>query len=129
MLATFQFRDAMIRVPQPPMNPSARGAERHPAWLGLVMAGVGALFALFGLGRLTDIETVQGGLAIEREVNMAFAHGGVRDVSSQPPPTIPNRFGPPMSDEPVLPHQTASPGESEVVWIRIDMTAQNPCPT
>ena len=120
----------MQRVPQPDIDPSARDRERRSSWPGLVLGVVGLLTGLFGLGRVTDVETVGGGLAIESEINMAFAHGGVRVVTPKP--------GPAMSPETGLPPWTGplglagGPGMGEregKLKLRVDAGATSPCPT
>jgi hypothetical protein len=96
--------------------------------MGLSIGGVALLLALFGLVRLTRVETVDEDFALEPQVNLAFAHGGVRMVHPQMAmPSIPG--APPwMPGDPPLvgaePQQ--KPRGSRLA---IDLAAKDPCPT
>lgn len=81
----------MRRIPQPPVNPSLRAAERHEFWPGFVVAVVAGVLLYSGARRLTGIETVEGGTATEPQLVKAYSSGGLKfpDVVSAPPRPIP----------------------------------------
>ncbi len=115
----------MKRIAQPPIDPRTRPAERRGFGPGLTLAVLGALAAFFGLGRITDVETLQGSLAIEREIHVAFAHGGVRYADYKPP-------GPGSPDGVWTEDREAtstSSSKSRRLLFRIDTAAKDPCPT
>jgi hypothetical protein len=122
----------MIKIPQPPILRDLRPAEDRKFWSGLLVSLAGLLLALFGLGRITDVETVQGGLAIEKEINMAFAHGGVKVTGLKPAPLPPPPdIGLPPGEDPnfpPIPPPILEPNNADVK-LRIDPTATDPCPT
>ncbi len=118
----------MSRVPQPAIDPAARDPEIRASWPGLVLSVVGLLTGLFGLGRVTNVETVGGGLAVESEVNMAFAHGGVVVVSPKPAPSPPAATGlPPWTAPQGLAGGTGT--SDGKVKLQVDAGAKDPCPT
>ena len=119
----------MRRVPQPPIHAATRPRESRSAVPGLALALAGSLAGFFGLGRITDVETLQGGLALEREIHMAFAHGGVRDTHKTPPTlaaleTAANN--PALDALASVPASAHSQGRPR---FQIDTTAKDPCPT
>lgn len=111
-----------LKVIQPPIAPFARPSETRSWWPGLTAASIGLLLTFYGALRVTDIETVQGNMASELEVNMAMAHGGIKDNAKTPPPNLaesdstlnPPAYTPPLS------------GRSR---LRIDTSIKAACPT
>jgi hypothetical protein len=116
------------RIPQPPIDLARRSREERPAWIGSSIAGLALLLAVIGLVRLTRVETVDENLALEPQVNLAFAHGGVRMVHPKVEmPSIPG--APPwMPGDPPL---TVAGPQARLRGSRlaIDLTAKDPCPT
>ncbi len=119
----------MRRIPQPPVDLAARSREERSAWPGAVVAAMGLLLALFGLARITAVETVQNTTAREAQINLAFAHGGVRYVHPAAP-SLPDGMMPPVG----------LPGEGPGAWgapatssarsrLLVDLGAKDPCPT
>jgi hypothetical protein len=86
----------------------------------------------WGEGRLTRIENLQGDATVEREVNMALAHGGVQVAAAVPAPRPPPGFElPPWIPQPE-PRPPRSGGDLRPggpYRLRIDATAKDPCPT
>lgn len=119
----------MKRVPQPPINALTRRREQRGAWPGLVLSVAGLLAGFFGLGRLTDVETVQGCLALEKEINMAFAHGGVKEAQAKPSPPSALNPGQPLLSPEGLPLNLPATHGGGPLRFRIDTTAKDPCPT
>ena len=109
------------------MQAQIRDREERGPWPGLMMAAVGLICGFFGLGRVTDVETLQGSLALEKEINVAFAHGGVKDARPKPPSLVPLLPGQPVPSPETLFAQTRATGNTP--RFRIDTTAKDPCPT
>jgi len=120
----------MNKVQQPHLDPTRRLPDGRSFLPGFVLSLAGLLLVLFGLGRITGVEKVSGDLALETEVNIAIAHGGVRYVVEQQaepgfetqqlrraesperlPGAVPRRF---------------FPGTARLC---IDLTSKEPCPT
>jgi hypothetical protein len=116
------------RVAQPPMDRLTRSREEHAFWPGALVAVLGLCLGYVGWNRVTGVETLEGGVATEAQVNRAFAHGGVRPVQVQvvPPPG----FQPPPWAQPGLPPATVyARGADGRLLYRIDGGAVDPCPT
>ncbi len=120
----------MRRVPQPLVNPAQRAREHHdfwPAFVGAVAAGV---LIVCGAGRLTGIETVDGGTARETQLVKAYTSGGLKfpQQISAPPRPIP---GDPAGTAAALERwERESAQKSRRPWkVQVDTTASAPCPT
>ncbi len=115
---------------QPRVDPAQRPRETRSFLPGFVFCVAGLLGALYGLGRLTSVEKVSGDLALETEVNMAIAHGGVRYVVEQ-------QAGPESEFDRArrrgvvegMPGGAGWREPARVGRLRIDLTSKEPCPT
>ena len=116
----------MPKIPQPPIQPFNRDREVHSWYAGMILGVLGLLLAGYGFLRATDVETVQGGLARETEVNMALAHGGVKDADKAPPPLPPEMQNWTDPNQPPPPPPPILTGISR---LRIDLSAKAACPT
>jgi len=120
----------LTRVLQPSIDPFSRPREVRSFWLGFVLALAGLLLALFGSGRITNVETVTGDLAKETQANMAFAHGGVKFVVAEASPETQPEFAvPPPPNTDGVPPVSLLPPMSGRSRLCIDLTARDPCPT
>ena len=120
----------MRRIPQPPVNPATRAIEGHEFWPGFVAALAGAVVMFCGARHLTGVGTSDGNTAWETQLVKAFSSGGVQYASQLPPPPPPDL------------NNTPNPGQAMDRWakqladarppdwkIRVDVSAQTPCPT
>jgi hypothetical protein len=116
----------MRRVPQPPVNPAARGQERHGFWPGLVLVLVGGILVFFGARHLTRLDTVDGGNARETQLVMAFAFDGLQYADRMPPTPPPKGNDPEALERWAREHLNVPPP----TWkVRVDTSARTPCPT
>ena len=116
----------MQRVPQPPVNPALRDAERHDFWPGFVAVLIGVVLTFCGARHLTNIDTVDGGNAWETQLIMAFAFDGLQYADRIAPPP------PPRGDDPEALERWARQNRSAEAptWkVRVDTAARTPCPT
>jgi hypothetical protein len=116
----------MPKVFQPPIQPLARDREEHAWWPAGLAVFFGVVLAGYGFLRVTPVETVQGNLALETEVNVALAHGGVKDAEKTPPPPPPDLQNWDPSKPPPAPPPAPLVGISR---LRIDLSAKAACPT
>jgi hypothetical protein len=114
------------RIPQPPVNPALRSAERHDFWPGFVAVVAGLLLLGSGARHLTGLGTVQGGTATEFDLVKAFATGGLQFAEKLPPPK------PPRGNDPAALarwlEQSAHP-ETPAWKVRVDTESAAACPT
>ncbi|MBM3878592.1 MAG: hypothetical protein FJ387_02580 [Verrucomicrobia bacterium] len=115
-------------VPQPPVDPLLRDAERHDFWLGLGVALVAIILLLSGARHVTGIETEPGQSARETQLVRAFARGGLEFQEAV------------ISLDPALfedPSQAAAALDraARIVELplrdryRVNLGAKDPCPT
>ncbi|HEY9173488.1 MAG TPA: hypothetical protein VI136_14475, partial [Verrucomicrobiae bacterium] len=74
------------RVPQPPVDPLRRDAERHDFWSGFVLAIIAAALLLCGVRHVTGVETQDGDSATELQLIQSFTSGGLHFAKPGPPP-------------------------------------------
>jgi hypothetical protein len=114
------------RVPQPPVNPGLRDAERHDFWTGLAITLAGVVLVVCGSRHLTSIETVEGGTAWETQLVKAFSSSGLQFPEQLTPPP------PPRGNDPAALERWAKQNSqySPPAWkVRVDAGATAPCPT
>jgi hypothetical protein len=118
------------RVPQPPLNPAARDAERHDFWPGFIVCCIGGILAFAGLKHLTGIETVEGGAAREIQLVKAFASGGLQFPKHVPPPPPPRMDDPGAAAQALDRWARENSAAKRPSWkVRVDTGAKTPCPT
>jgi len=116
------------RIPQPPINLSVRGAERHDFWAGFVLGIIGLVVLLCGTQHLTDVDTVEGNTAWESQLIKAFASGGLEYVDLAAPPD-PSAWDDPVTAAAALAQMERSSGKGARMKLRVNTGAANPCPT
>jgi hypothetical protein len=116
----------MQRIPQPPVNPALRDAERHGFWPGFIVTFIGIILMFWGARRLTAVDTVEGANAYETQLIRAFAFDGLQFASKVTPPPPPRG-----SDPEALERWARQSREFEPpTWkVRVDTAAKTPCPT
>ena len=118
------------RVPQPPVNPSLRALERHDFWPGFVAAVAGLVVLLCGAGRLTNVDTSDGGTASEAQLIKAFSSGGLQFADQLAPPPPPNFNAASNPAEALDRWAKQQAAARSPTWkIRVDPGAKTPCPT
>jgi hypothetical protein len=123
-------RLAMQRVPQPPVNPASRDAERHDFWPGFVAGVIGFALVVFGARHLTAVETVDGGTAWETELTKAFAFSGLQYADKMAPKPPPQLEDPTAAAEALERWAKEQANATPPAWkIRVDTSAKTPCPT
>ncbi len=112
------------------IHPAQRLTESRSFWPGFILCLAGLLLALFGLGRITAVEKVSGDLALETDVNMAIAHGGVQLTGEE------QQLTEPQTEPAARAHATEGTladaqlrVRSAKSRLRIDLSAKEPCPT
>jgi len=116
----------MQRVPQPPISPAARDAERHDFWPGFIVALIGVILTCCGARHLTNVDTVDGDTARETELVKAFTFDGLQYPDQVAPPP------PPRGDDPEALERWARQNRNREAptWkVRVDTAAKTPCPT
>ncbi len=117
------------RKPQPPVNPARRDLERHDFWPGFIATLVGVLLLVCGARHLTGVETVDGGTAWETQLIKAYANGGLKYPEAAPPPPRPQE-DPVATAEALERWARQTVNATPPTWkVRVDTTAQTPCPT
>ncbi|MGO9585596.1 MAG: hypothetical protein ACLP2Y_05325 [Limisphaerales bacterium] len=126
----FHLTRMFKRVPQPPVNPALRALERHDFWPGFAAALAGVIVAFCGARHLTGVDTVAGNTASEIQLVKAFSSGGLQYASQLAPPPPPNLEDPAAEAE-ALDHWAKQLAQATPpAWkIRVDVSAQTPCPT
>lgn len=120
----------MNKVHQPQIDPARRLPEGRSFLPGFVLSLAGLLLVLFGLGRITGVEKVSGDLALETEVNLAMAHGGVRYVvEQQAEPGVETQQLRRDESRENLPGAVPRRFLAGTAQLRIDLTSKEPCPT
>jgi hypothetical protein len=123
----------MPRIPQPPINPQTRRREVHGLVPGVIVVVIGVLMCGFGSLRLTDVEQMDESLVLEPEINLAMAHGGIRDGLKQPPASVGAPALPPEltdANNPNVPEPLiVAPTATGKTRFRIDLSAKAACPT
>jgi hypothetical protein len=118
------------RIPQPPVNPAARDAERRGFRPGFLAALAGVGLAFLGASHLTRVEAVQGGMARETQLMRGFSSGGLQfagDFSAPPPPRL---DGAANAAEALDQWAKQSANFKRPAWkVRVDTRATTPCPT
>jgi len=119
------------RVPQPPVDPAQRDAERHGFWPGFSILLIGALLVFGGAQRLTGLDTVEGNSAWETQLIKAFSSGGLQYADQLAPPAPPRPTGDPAADAAALARwDKEQTGATPPSWrVRVDTGAKTPCPT
>lgn len=120
----------MRSTTDPQFDSAPQPAKSRSFLPGFIFCFAGLLSALYGLGRLTSVEKVSGDPALETEVNIAIAHGGVRFVVEHEPELEAER-------ERAHRRGLAESSPLETIWpsriakgkLRIDLSSKEPCPT
>jgi hypothetical protein len=112
------------------MNPALRASEGHGFWPGLIVAVAGAVAVVYGARHITSVDTVDGGIATERQLVKAFASSGLQyphQVAPPPPPNLDSVADPDAAMERWARQQDDFQPPS---WkLRVDLDAKAACPT
>ncbi len=125
-----QFLLTMRRVPQPPINPAQRPAERHDFWPPFIIALIALLVLVCGATHITNIETLEGNTASERQLVKSFTSGGLEVV--QPSAVAPEPVEPPgdpAAEAKAIERAERAAAKSGGLKYRVNTGAANPCPT
>jgi hypothetical protein len=122
------WRKQHQRIPQPPVQASARSSERHDFWAGFILAAAAAVLLFCGVRHVTGVETTDGESAREHELVKSFARGGLQLV---PPPKPPNpaSYEDPAAAAAALERFVREEASRPRIKYRVNTGAVDPCPT
>jgi hypothetical protein len=117
------------RIPQPPIQPGLRDAERHEFWVGFIVSVLALLLLLVGATHLTGVDTTEGNSARETQLIKAFSSGGLQQVDRNPPPRPPDPNDPSSFAAHEEQSQRALAAKGPRWKVLVNLGASTPCPT
>ena len=116
------------RIKQPPIVASARASEAREPWAGLAVGILALTLGLCGVTHMTEVNTLTGSGASERQLIKAFSSGGLRysDAMAMPDPSVLND---PVRSAVAFERLQQRKHHGPRITYRVDAGATTPCPT